>query len=52
MQVTFNVFVQHLKYAGAYAGGGVHWVHVHPPLPPPGKKVPLRNVQKMRESSA
>ena len=31
--------------------GEVHWVHVHPP-PPPGKKVPLRNVQKRRESSA
>ena len=26
-------------------------MHVHPP-PPPGKKVPLRNVQKRRESSA
>ena len=23
-----------------------------PPLPPPGKKVPLKNVQKRRESSA
>ena len=35
---------------GACAGGGgVHWVHVQPP---PGKKVPLRNVQKRRESSA
>ena len=33
----------------AYAGG-VHWVHVYPP--PPGKEVPLRNVQKRRESSA
>ena len=36
--------------SGAYAGGGVHWVHVHPP-PSPGKNVPLRNVRKRRESS-
>ena len=45
----------HLNRTGIHAnqartqGGGVHWVHVHPP---PGKKVPLRNVQKRRESSA
>ena len=27
-------------------GGGVHWVHVHPP--PPGEKVPLRSEMSKR----
>ena len=27
-----------VQFAGAYAGGGVHWVHVHPPPPHLGKK--------------
>ena len=31
--------------------GGVHWVHVHHPPPPTWKKVPLRNVEKGKESS-
>ena len=38
-------------YTGAYAGGGALGARA-PPHPPPGKKVPLRNVQKRRESSA
>ena len=46
MQVTFNVFVQHLKYAGAYAGGGVHWVHVHPPPPPTWEKSSAQKCSK------
>ena len=44
-----------IVFTGAYVGGGgLQWVHVHPPTPqpPPEKKVPLRNVQKRKERSA
>ena len=50
MEQQFLFVVTATASPGAYAGGGVHWVHVHPP--PPEKKVPLRNVEKGKESSA
>ena len=47
--LTYPHFQFIRRFSGAYAGGGCTG---HTCTPPPGKKVPLRNVQKRRESSA
>ena len=49
LKLIGKTFDEFLQKTGAYAGGGCTGCTC---TPPPGKKVPLRNFQKRKESSA
>ena len=51
MEQQFLFIVMAIASPGAYAGGGGALGARAPPPPPPEKKVPLRNVEKGKESS-